>query len=128
MPAAGTLVYESVSRGVKSGGFTAHNTVSAPAVDPFKPEKLTAYEVGIKSDITPTLRIETAAFYYRYRRSADSGQGLRRERSESYIGEFVNANSRISGGEGQLEWRPVAGPVHLPVLRLRRRLLHEHSA
>ena len=107
-PEAGTLVYESVSRGVKSGGFTAHNTVSAPAVDPFKPEKLTAYEVGIKSDVTPTLRIDTAVFYYRYRDQQILGKVFDAA-TESYIGEFVNANSRISGGEAQLEWRPIAG-------------------
>lgn len=107
-PQAGTLVYESVSRGVKSGGFTAHNTVSAPAVDPFKPEKLTAYEVGIKSDLTPGVRINTAAFYYRYRDQQILGKVFD-VTSDSYIGEFVNANSRISGGEAQLEWRPVAG-------------------
>lgn len=107
-PHTGTLVYESISRGVKSGGFTAHNTVSAPAVDPFKPEKLTAYEVGIKSDVTSKFRIETAAFYYRYRDQQILGKVFD-VTSDSYIGQFVNANSRISGGEAQLEWRPLAG-------------------
>jgi outer membrane receptor protein involved in Fe transport len=107
-PEAGTLVYGSVSRGVKSGGFTAHNTVSAPAVDPFKPERLTAYEVGTKSDITSTLRIDTAVFYYRYRDQQILGK-IFDAAQDSYIGEFVNANSRISGGEAQLEWRPVDG-------------------
>ena len=29
--AVGTMIYGSISRGVKSGGFTAHNTLSAPA-------------------------------------------------------------------------------------------------
>ena len=48
------MVYESISRGVKSGGFTAHNTTSAPQADPFEPEKLTAYEIRVKSDITRT--------------------------------------------------------------------------
>jgi iron complex outermembrane receptor protein len=107
-PEAGTIIYESVSRGVKSGGFTAHNTVSAPAVDPFKPERLTAYEVGIKSDVTPKLRIDTAVFYYRYRDQQILGK-IFDAAQNSYIGEFVNANSRISGGETQLEWRPIAG-------------------
>jgi iron complex outermembrane receptor protein len=107
-PDAGTIIYESVSRGVKSGGFTAHNTVSAPAVDPFKPERLTAYEVGIKSDVSPTLRIDTAVFYYRYRDQQILGK-IFDAAQNSYIGEFVNANSRISGGETQLEWRPIAG-------------------
>ena len=53
-PRAGTLIYESISRGVKSGGFTAHNTTTAASADAFEPEKLTAYEVGVKSDVTPT--------------------------------------------------------------------------
>jgi iron complex outermembrane recepter protein len=107
-PVAGTMVYESISRGVKSGGFTAHNTVSAPAVDPFKPERLTAYEVGVKSDLTQTLRVDAAAFYYRYRDQQLLGK-IYDAASDSYIGQFVNANSRISGGEIEVEWRPFGG-------------------
>jgi outer membrane receptor protein involved in Fe transport len=107
-PAADTLVYASVSRGVKSGGFTAHNTVSAPAVDPFEPEKLTAFEVGVKSDVTRTLRVDAAAFYYRYKDQQILGKVFD-DVSRSYIGRFVNADSRISGGEFEIEWRPLAG-------------------
>jgi iron complex outermembrane recepter protein len=107
-PQAGTLIYESISRGVKSGGFTAHNTTSAPAVDAFKPEKLTAYEIGVKSDVTSTLRVDVAGFYYRYRDQQILGK-VYDAPSESYIGQFVNANSRISGGEAQVEWRPITG-------------------
>jgi iron complex outermembrane recepter protein len=107
-PAAGNLLYASISRGVKSGGFTAHNTTTAAAVDPFEPEKLTAYEVGIKSDVTQTLRVDASVFYYRYRDQQILGKILD-QLSQSYIGEFVNANSRISGGELEVEWRPLAG-------------------
>src|SRR6266446_4565672 len=57
-PVDKTLVYGSISRGVKSGGFTAHNTTTAPAADPFEPEKLTAYEIGVKSDVARVLRID----------------------------------------------------------------------
>jgi iron complex outermembrane recepter protein len=105
-PVAGTLIYESISRGVKSGGFTAHNTVSAPAVDPFKPEKLAAYEIGVKSDVTRTLRVDAAVFYYRYTDQQVLGK-VYDFASKSYIGTFVNVDSRISGGEMELEWRPV---------------------
>jgi outer membrane receptor protein involved in Fe transport len=104
-PAADTLLYWSISRGVKSGGFTAHNTVSAPAADPFEPEKLTAYEVGVKSDLTRTLRIDAAVYYYRYKDQQILGKVFD-DTSQSYIGRFVNANSRISGGEVELEWHP----------------------
>jgi outer membrane receptor protein involved in Fe transport len=107
-PVADTLLYGSVSRGVKSGGFTAHNTVSAPAVDPFKPERLTAYEVGEKSDLTRTLRVDASVFYYRYRDQQLLGKILDAA-SNSYIGQFVNANSRISGSEVEVEWRPLGG-------------------
>jgi len=106
-PIAGTLIYGSISRGVKSGGFTAHNTLSAPAADPFEPEKLTAYEVGAKSDLTRTLRLDASAFYYRYKDQQILGKVFD-DVSQSYIGRFVNANSRISGGEAELEWRPTA--------------------
>jgi iron complex outermembrane receptor protein len=106
-PIAGTLIYGSISRGVKSGGFTAHNTLSAPAADPFEPEKLTAYEVGAKSDLTRTLRLDAAVFYYRYRDQQILGKVFD-DAVQDYIGRFANANSRISGGEVELEWRPTA--------------------
>jgi iron complex outermembrane receptor protein len=107
-PQPGTLVYESVSRGVKSGGFTAHNTVVAPTAEPFEPEKLTAYEVGIKSDLTQTVRVDAAAFYYRYKGQQVLGKVLD-TLSGSYVGKFVNADSRLAGGEVEMEWRPLAG-------------------
>ena len=105
-PVSDTLIYGSVSRGVKSGGFTAHNTLSAPAADPFQPEKLTAYEVGVKTDLTRTLRVDSSVFYYRYKDQQILGKVFDNV-SQSFIGRFVNANSRISGGEVELEWRPV---------------------
>ncbi len=109
-PNADTLLYASISRGVKSGGFTAHNTVTAPAADPFEPEKLTAYEIGMKSDLAHTLRANASVFYYRYKDQQILGKVFD-DASQSFIGRFVNANSRISGGEVDLEWHPLAGIV-----------------
>ncbi len=105
-PTPGTLVYESVSRGVKSGGFTAHNTVTAAAADPFEPERLTAYEAGVKSDVTRALRTNASVFYYRYRDQQILGKAYDAVRND-YIGRFVNANSRLAGGELELEWHPL---------------------
>ena len=107
-PVSSTLLYASISRGVKSGGFTAHNTVTVPSADPFEAEKLGAYEIGVKSDVTRTLRVDTAVFYYRYKDQQILGKVLD-DASQSFIGRFVNANSRISGGEVDLEWRPLTG-------------------
>ena len=107
-PREGTLVYESVSRGVKSGGFTAHNTTSAPVADPFGPEKLLAYEVGVKSDVSRTLRANAAAFFYKYTDEQVLGKVLD-PLSGSFVGKFVNADSRLSGGDLDLEWHPISG-------------------
>jgi iron complex outermembrane receptor protein len=106
-PLQDTLIYWSISRGVKSGGFTAHNTLSAPAADPFAPEKLTSYEMGIKSDVTQTLRIDAAAFIYRYKDQQILGK-IFDDISQSFIGRFVNADSHISGGELEAEWHPIS--------------------
>ena len=107
----GVLLYGSVSRGVKSGGFTAHNTTSTnPTIlDPFLPERLTAYELGVKADVAATVRLNAAVFYYDYRdqqilsKYQDSVTG-------SYIGRFINApKSRIEGAEAELTWLPGNG-------------------
>jgi iron complex outermembrane receptor protein len=59
-----TNVYASYSRGFRSGGFQA--SVSATSSIPFRPEKITAYEVGFKT-AQSRFRFEAAAFYYDYR-------------------------------------------------------------
>ncbi len=58
------LAYASVNTGFKSGGYNT-NSPGEPA---FKPESLTAYEVGLKSDLFDRrLRINLAGFYYDYK-------------------------------------------------------------
>ncbi len=57
-----TLVYGSISRGYKSGGFNAGD-----CYDPYDPEILLAYEAGIKSSLLDgRMRLNVAAFFYDY--------------------------------------------------------------
>jgi len=108
-PVDNTLLYGSVSRGVKSGGFTAHNTTSVPQADPFNPERLTAYEIGIKSELARTVRANASVFDYVYRDQQILGKQLDPV-SGTYVGRFVNVpHSRIHGGELEVEWLPVPG-------------------
>jgi iron complex outermembrane recepter protein len=101
----GALLYGSISRGVKSGGFTAHNLTAASP--PFAPEKLLAYELGIKADVTPALRVNGALFYYDYTDQQVLSKFLT---ATGYIGSFINApKSRIDGGEIELDWVPGGG-------------------
>jgi iron complex outermembrane recepter protein len=100
------LAYGSISRGVKSGGFTAYNTFNETALTPFKPEVLIAYEAGFKSDLSRRLRLNAAVFHYDYRDQqildaiVDPGTG-------ATVGKIVNApKSTINGVELELAWKP----------------------
>ena len=56
--------YASYNRGVKSGGFN----VREPANPPFAPERLDAYEVGLKTQLLERrVRANVAGFYYDYK-------------------------------------------------------------
>ncbi len=69
---AQVLTYASVSTGFKSGGFNGGILSTDPAdalrqLQPIKPERVTAYETGFKSDLFgKRLRLNGAAFYYDY--------------------------------------------------------------
>lgn len=55
-------VYASYSQGFKSGVF--NNSGLQP--EPVDPEDVDAYEIGFKGNISPSLKLEGAAFYYDY--------------------------------------------------------------
>jgi len=104
-----SLVYASASRGVKSGGFTAYNTLTPDQLAPFKPEILYAYEVGTKNELDGhRLRLNGAAFYYDYRRQ--QVQSAIFDPVYGAVGKIVNApRSHIYGIEAELDWAPVRG-------------------
>ncbi len=62
-PGNDTLVYASVTSGFKSGGVNFYRPVRT-----YKPERVTAYEVGAKSKLAGSgLELNGAVFYYDYR-------------------------------------------------------------
>jgi iron complex outermembrane recepter protein len=99
------LTYGLISRGVKSGGFTAYNTFNETALTPFKPEVLIAYEAGFKSDLARNLRVNAALYHYDYRDQQildaikDPGTG-------ATVGKIVNApRSTIDGIDIEFAWK-----------------------
>lgn len=101
-----TLVYATISRGIKSGGFTAYNTPDTALLHPIRPEKLLAYEVGFKSDFAgDTVRLNGAVFYYDYK---DQQVQSAIYTGFGPIGNIVNADAHIWGAEAELQWKPVA--------------------
>ena len=99
---------------MKSGGFTALNTLSPLAVDPFQPETLYAYEVGEKAQLFDrSLTLNVTGFFYDYR--DQQVQGIFQSvvgGTNATVGRIGNApRSQIYGAELELTWRPIEGLV-----------------
>lgn len=101
------LGYASATRGFKSGGFNNYPADIVAAVTAFSPEKITAYEAGMKATaLDRRLRLNTAAFYYDYSdlqvfAPIDTGSGVP-------VVQITNAaKARIKG----LEIEAVAVPI-----------------
>jgi iron complex outermembrane receptor protein len=98
-PVAGVLVYGSVSRGFKSGGFNLP-APSSQTIDSVDPETLTAYEFGWKTQFD-NLRFNGAAFYYDYK-------NLQVETTDSSGGGITNvrnaASATIKGVEADVSY------------------------
>jgi outer membrane receptor protein involved in Fe transport len=108
-PSRALLAYGSISRGVKSGGFTAYNTLNPLALTPFKPEVLIAYEAGFKADPSPALRVNAAVYHYDYRNQQILDAVPNPQVNNTPIGAIVNApKSEINGVEFELVWKPTA--------------------
>ncbi|PCI44964.1 MAG: hypothetical protein COB49_10575 [Alphaproteobacteria bacterium] len=99
------LVYASVSRGFRSGGFNGR-PFSPTDLTPFDEEKTTAYEVGFKADMMEkTVRLNVAGFYTDYKDIQLTATTLNDQ------GQFIvlTANAgkaKIYGLEAELQAKP----------------------
>jgi len=108
-PSEDVLFYATASRGVKSGGFTAYNTLNPAGVDPFQAEILWAYEGGFKTDLLDqVLRLNGAIYYYDYNnQQVQSALFSPTPAPGAVVGRIVNAgDTEIYGAELELLWRP----------------------
>ena len=96
---AGTKVYLRYAQAFKSG---VYNAASFSAV-PVSPEKVRSYELGIKSDPLPWLRVNAAGFYTDY----DNIQVNTRDPITTAVILQNAASARIYGVEGDIFIRPV---------------------
>lgn len=96
-PTPDSLLYVSVSRGFKSGGFN----VTVPRDPAYLPEKLTAYEFGQRFDLFDRrVRFSSAFFYYDYKNlqtqvARQTGTGFSNGDAELY-GFEAEATGRIT--------------------------------
>lgn len=91
------LLYAAYNRGLKSGGFN----VQEPANPAFLPEKLDAYEAGVKGEFFDRrVRLNLAGFYYKY---SNMQVPIYRETIVIVNG----AGAKIYGVDAELEGRPM---------------------
>jgi iron complex outermembrane receptor protein len=92
------VAYASYNRGFKSGTFNNIIVLSNPG-PALQPEKIDAYEVGLKADfLDQRMRLDLAAFYYNY-------SNLQVNIFRNLNIELQNAaNSKIKGLDGNLEF------------------------
>jgi iron complex outermembrane receptor protein len=78
--------YTTYNRGFKSGGYN----VTAPTLAPYSPEKLDAYEIGLKTQFFDrSVTLNTAGFYYNY--------------SNIQVSRFINGSPQVyNGGAAEL--------------------------
>ena len=87
--------YLSFNTGFKSGGFNGFD----PTNPPYQPEKLTAYEAGLKTELLDRrLRLNLAAFYYDY-----TNIQVTRYITTALV--YNGASARLYGGDLDIAWR-----------------------
>jgi len=103
-----SLIYASVSKSFKSGGFQGQLTFDPGALQPFEDENLVAYELGVKSRVLPNLQVNASVFNYDYKNMQFYGPLF-----DSPVGVLFGitnvGDGRIRGAEGDVLWRPVDG-------------------
>lgn len=107
-PSRNLLIYGSVSRGYKSGGFFGGIATRAAQLDPYQPEIVVSYEGGLKSELFDRrLRFNLSGYYYDY----SNIQGFGAEPSGAVrIQRLTNlGDARYYGGELELTVIPATG-------------------
>ena len=98
-PNAQTLWYLTLSQGSKAGGFLLGAIADLPDTKKNEAEvgdeKLMAYEFGYKSDLTETLRVNAAAYYYDYK---DMQTQVQVKRGSLSFNELRNAHKATAYG------------------------------
>ena len=106
------LLYGSISRGFKGGGFSlaALQALTGNAAESVEPEILWAYEIGAKTSwLNNSLQLNGAVFYYDWS-DLHSFQPLVHPVSGEAIPRLLNVpEASLKGGEVELQWAPEGG-------------------
>jgi iron complex outermembrane receptor protein len=101
-PMEGWLLYAGVSRGIKSGGFNQPLFPIVAQDFPYEGETLLSFELGMKADLTDTVRLNASAFYYDY-------SDYQAYSFDGFATFLFNADAETLGAEFELVANPVEG-------------------
>ena len=103
-----SLLYVTVARGVKSGGFFNGITTNSFALAPYLPEQLTDYEGGVKARLFDrTLLIDASVFWYDYKDLQT--QTFTNVGAVSLIKLGNVGHATVKGLDAQATWTPTTG-------------------
>jgi iron complex outermembrane receptor protein len=107
-PSDNVLIYGTISKGFKSGGFNGASAQTHSQLLPYKPETILAYEAGLKSTwLDGKMQFNAAAFYYDYKDKQEPTFAV------TFVGNIAGLTnipkSRVIGVEADLRVRPVRG-------------------
>ena len=110
-PTDSLMLYESWSRGYRSGGFSGRAVQFTAATTPYDPEKVDAYEIGLKSDFFDRMvTFNLAAFYTDYKDIQQSTTVLAPGTVQGQATIVRNGEgAKIKGIEADLTVRPLTG-------------------
>jgi iron complex outermembrane recepter protein len=112
----GSLLYASISRGVKGAGFNSNGFGATPYnLIPFKGEHMIAYELGEKMTfLDDHLTLNSSVFYYQY--TDFQAFQYRGNGPNPFVS---NDDAKFSGGEIELVAKPVRGlDMHVAISEL----------
>jgi iron complex outermembrane receptor protein len=107
-PDARNLIYFSAAESTKSGGFFNGITFTTLALAPYKPEHLTDFELGWKTQLFDrTLMLDSSVFYYDYHDY--QAQTFTDVGAVSLIKLANIHHATVYGADLALDWLPVSG-------------------
>ena len=103
------MLYGSIARGTKSGGFADNAQSVVEGLAPYDVEKLLAYEVGAKgTTLDGTLRLNSAIFFYDYEDQQVS-DSIVDPVYANLVGQVNAPKSEMYGFEVEALWNPIEG-------------------
>ncbi len=108
-PSDDTLLFASATQAWKSGGFFAGVATSSAQLEPYRPEKIVAYEVGAKGRLRAAdLSYSVSAFYYDY---SEVQTFIREDIGGIPVQRLGNVDqAEIYGLDADIAWQPSAIP------------------